>query len=143
MRLNHLLVPTDFGDSSEQAEALAVELASTFGAKLTLLHVWSVPASSYAEGLAWPIDSLEAAARDALGRAHLRLKARHANTDALLGSGVVWSQILAIIQERSVDMVVMGTHGRRGLSRAFLGSVAERIVRLSPVPVLTVSVASA
>jgi len=138
MRLKHILVPTDFGESSERAEAVAADLASKLDAKLTLFHVWSVPTPSYAEALSWPIDSIEAAAKDALGRAHARLKEKHPNADAVLAAGVAWDRIIEAARERDVDMIVMGTHGRRGVPRWFLGSVAEKVVRLSPVPVLTV-----
>jgi nucleotide-binding universal stress UspA family protein len=103
-----------------------------------LFHVWSVPTPSYAEALSWPIDSIEAAAKDALGRAHARLKEKHPNADAVLAAGVAWDRIIEAARERDVDMIVMGTHGRRGVPRWFLGSVAEKVVRLSPVPVLTV-----
>jgi nucleotide-binding universal stress UspA family protein len=139
MRLKNILVPTDFGESSDRAEALAAHLAKTFEAKITLLHVWSLPIPGYAEALAWPIDSIEAAARQALEHAHGRLKARHANTDSVLAAGAAWDRILETARERDIDLIVMGTHGRRGISRAFLGSVAEKVVRLSPVPVLTVT----
>jgi nucleotide-binding universal stress UspA family protein len=61
---------------------------------------------------------------------------RHANS--LLRQGVAWQEILAQISEAGADLVIIGTHGRRGLSRALLGSVAENVVRMSPVPVLTV-----
>jgi nucleotide-binding universal stress UspA family protein len=56
----------------------------------------------------------------------------------VLAHGEPWKQILEIAKERMADIIVMGTHGRRGLSRVFLGSVAEKVVRLSPVPVMTV-----
>ena len=52
--------------------------------------------------------------------------------------GVEWEQILEVVKARNADLIVMGTHGRRGLSRLFLGSVAEKVVRISPVPVLTI-----
>lgn len=138
MRLEHVLVPTDFGASSERAEALAAELAARFDAKLTILHVWAVPVPSYAEGLAWPLDGIEAAAREALARVLERVKAKHPKTDGRLVTGVAWDRILEAAKEGDVDLIVMGTHGRRGLPRALLGSVAEKVVRLSPVPVLTV-----
>jgi nucleotide-binding universal stress UspA family protein len=57
---------------------------------------------------------------------------------AILRSGVPWREILSAVEDVAADLVVMGTHGRRGVSHALLGSVAEKIVRLSPVPVLTV-----
>ncbi|MGO9838639.1 MAG: universal stress protein [Polyangiaceae bacterium] len=58
--------------------------------------------------------------------------------DSTLRQGPVWSEILAAAKSPKADLIVIGTHGRRGLSRALLGSVAERIVRTAPCPVLTV-----
>lgn len=137
MRLNHILVPTDLGESSQEAESLAVELAKTVKAKVTLLHVWTVPAAAYAEALTWPIDELEATAQKALDATVERLRARHPDVDGMLMSGLTWERILATAKELDVDMIVMGTHGWRGLTHFFLGSVAEKLVRLSPIPVLT------
>jgi nucleotide-binding universal stress UspA family protein len=73
---------------------------------------------------------LESALRD--------LKAKWPGSTALFKRGVAWRQILLAIEETAADLVVMGTHGRQGLSRALIGSIAEKVVRLSPVPVLTV-----
>lgn len=139
MRLKHILVPTDFGDSSERAEAAATELATKFDAKITLLHVWSVPTPSYAEALSWPIDSIESAAHDALQRSLASLKEKVPSSEAVLVAGLAWERIIEIAKSRDVDMIVMGTHSRRGVPRWFFGSVAEKVVRLSHVPVLTVS----
>lgn len=134
----HILVPTDFGDVAQHALDLAVELASSCGAKLTLLHVHSVPTPAYAEALSWPLDEIERAARAALDKALADTRARHANTDAVLEAGIAHDRIVELVKSRGVDLVVLGTHGRRGLPRVVLGSVAEKVVRLSPVPVLTV-----
>ena len=136
--ITHILVPTDFSEASDRATTMAVELARTFAAQITLLHVWSVPNTGYAEGLSWPLDGMESAARNALDEARVSLVKRHAATDAMLRVGAEWRQILDVVKERGIDLVVMGTHGRRGLPRFFLGSVAERVVRFSPVPVLTI-----
>ena len=140
MRLKHILVATDFGESSQRAEEAAAELGARLGAKVTLLHVWSVPTPTYAMALSWPLDGIEAAARESLERAQLRLKEKHRDIDIdiVLGAGVAWDRILDVAKERDVDLVVVGTHGRRGIPRMLLGSVAEKVVRLSPVPVLTV-----
>jgi nucleotide-binding universal stress UspA family protein len=138
MTIKHILVPTDFSETSERAVSYAVELASTFGAKITLLHVWSVPNTGYAEALSWPIDAMERAAKKTLDEARASLVKRHAATDAVLREGIEWREITDLVKERGVDLVVMGTHGRRGLPRLVLGSVAEKVVRLSPVPVLTI-----
>ncbi len=139
MRLKHLLVPTDFGESSQRAEDLAAELASKFDAKVTLLHVWSIPTfPSYAAELHWPTEEIEAAARAGVSEALARLKEKHANSEAVLAAGAAWERIAETATQQDVDMIVIGTHGRRGLPRFLLGSVAEKVVRLSPVPVLTV-----
>jgi nucleotide-binding universal stress UspA family protein len=134
----HILVPTDFGDIAQHAIDLAVELAAKYGAKLTLLHVYSIPTPAYAEALSWPLDEIERAARQALDKSLAETKARHADTDAVLDVGVAHDRIVELVKTRGVDLVVIGTHGRRGVPRFVLGSVAEKVVRLSPAPVLTV-----
>jgi nucleotide-binding universal stress UspA family protein len=134
----HILVPTDFSETSERSITAALDLAQAFDARVTLLHVWSLPSIGYAEGLAWPIDELQQAAREALADAQSRTAARYPKTESLLLQGNEWKQILETVTKRSCDLVVMGTHGRRGLPRLLLGSVAEKVVRLCPVPVLTV-----
>jgi len=138
IKFKNILVPTDFGDSSQRAVLLAIELAKAFGAHVTLLHVWSLPNTAYAEGLSWPVDELEKAAQTALDGELARVVKLHADTDAVLRVGPAWERILDAVKERGADLVVMGTHGRRGLPRMFLGSVAEKVVRLAHVPVLTV-----
>ncbi len=137
----HIVVPTDFGDCADHALDVAIALARRLDAKLTLLHVCELPVSAYAmyaQGLYFPMDSLEAAASKALAAATVRLKARYAGADSVLKSGTATDQLLVTCEEIGADLVVMGTHGRRGVSRMLLGSVAEKTVRLSKVPVLTV-----
>jgi nucleotide-binding universal stress UspA family protein len=137
----HILVPTDFGECAEQALEIAIGLATKLDAKLTLLHVCELPVSAYAmyaQGLYFPMDELEAAAKKALDEASAKLKARIPNAESVLASGTAVEQILNARKDNDVDLIVMGTHGRRGISRVLLGSVAEKTVRLSPVPVLTV-----
>jgi nucleotide-binding universal stress UspA family protein len=138
----HILVPTDFGDASEQAVSIALDIASKFEAKVTLLHATWLPPyyySAYAEGLAWPTDELDAQANKQLDATVAKAKARYPYVDKVLIAGEAWQGILETASERAADLIVMGTHGRRGLSRIFLGSVAEKVVRMSPVPVMTVS----
>jgi nucleotide-binding universal stress UspA family protein len=138
MTLKHILVPTDFSEASDRAVAMALELARAFDARVTLLHVWSIPTLGYAEALTWPIDEMEQAAKKALDGALASTSKLYAKTEALLRQGIEWKQIVETAKERGCDLVVMGTHGRRGLPRLVLGSVAEKVVRLSPVPVVTV-----
>jgi len=135
-----ILVPTDFGSAAARALDLALELAPSFDATVTLLHSGWLPPSYYAayEGLVWPTDELDLAAKKEFTGALAKAKARYGRVDGVLTSGETWQRILEVAKERNVDLIIMGTHGRRGLSRVFLGSVAEKVVRLAPVPVMTV-----
>lgn len=140
MPFRHILVPVDFGEPSDGAVDVALTMALEFDSKVTLLHVaWMPPYyySAYAEGLAYPMDEIETRAKAELDKAVAKAQARYPRVEGVLLSGQPWEQILEAIRQSHADLVVMGTHGRRGLSRVFLGSVAEKIVRHSPVPVLT------
>lgn len=136
----HVLVPSDFGEVADRALDLAIEIAAQFGAKITLFHTWVLPSvyAGYGHGLYWPIDDFEGQARTTLARTLAKAKERYPNIEMSLASGLPSKAILDIAKDRDVDLIVMGTHGRQGLSHAVLGSVAEKVVRLSPVPVLTV-----
>jgi nucleotide-binding universal stress UspA family protein len=138
----HILVPVDFGDASNEALEMALGLAPKLDAKITILHATWLPPyyySTYAEGLAWPTEELEGQAKKALDEVVEKTRARYAKVEGKLVAGEPRDLILQAARELRTDMIVMGTHGRRGIKRALLGSVAERIVRTSPVPVLTVS----
>lgn len=138
----HILVPTDFGEPAEHALDVAIALASKFNSKITLLHSsWFPPMAygAYAEGLAWPISDMIDAAQKELDAALVKAKKRYEQIDAVLAVTEPSQTILEIAKDRACDLIVMGTHGRRGLPRILLGSVAEKTVRLSPVPVLTLS----
>jgi len=143
-RFTHILVPTDFNPASDAALAYAKELALMFDARLTLLHVVTDPVATGA----WAPDVYVSASAE-MGARFLRTtrerleaaltpeeRARFAvRIEVWIG---VPAQIIEdIAREQKVDLIVMGTHGRRGLSHMFLGSVAERVVRHAPCPVLT------
>lgn len=137
----HVLVPTDFSTGSALAVDAALDLAEALGARVTLTHVIEMPPTymlTYAEGLAWPVDELDTAAKRELGQMVERLKKRYAAIDSLVVTGDPREVILKTADDVGADLIVMATHARRGLARAFLGSVAERVVRTSRVPVLTV-----
>lgn len=141
MKIQNILVPTDFGDSSRGALEFAVDLAKRFDAKLTLMHGFEVPSYAYVGLGATIVDYLppiEDAACKCLEAALRDLKAKSPSAAALFRRGAPWQQILLASDEIGADLIVMGTHGRQGLSRALIGSVAEKVVRLSRVPVLTV-----
>ncbi|MBX3199072.1 MAG: universal stress protein [Labilithrix sp.] len=138
----HILVATDFEETSERALDKALQLAEDLDASVTIVHVLQAPPvyySAYAQGLAWPVDELDGAARRALDAALAVAQKRHPKVDALLLVGAPRERILEAAAERKADLIVMGTHGRGGLVRAVLGSVAESVVRASPIPVLTLS----
>ena len=138
-----IVVPTDFSDCAKEAWALAQRLADAFGSELVLVHVL-VASPLFDEGPfsadrvrrvyevagKWAEASLEEWATKAKGRG-LRVR-------VALREGMPYREIVALATDERADLVVMGTHGRGGLDRALLGSVADRVVRLAPCPVLTV-----
>lgn len=136
----NILVPTDCGPAARRAAEIACGIAAESGASITLLHVWTVPLPSYAQGLTFPLEEMEAAGRQALDAeaARVREKCPSVNVKTMLLPGLAFRAVLEAIQEHGFDVVVMGTHGRKGLEHLFLGSVAENVVRAAPVPVMTV-----
>jgi nucleotide-binding universal stress UspA family protein len=131
--LRQILVATDFGPSSERAVETAAALATRFAAELTVAHVIDGGA------FAFPVArALRQAARTRLDATVAGLRARRLTVGGVLREGVPWEEICASATEASADLVVVGSHGRRGAPRLLLGSVAERVIRLSPAPVLTV-----
>jgi universal stress protein A len=136
-----ILVPTDLSEGAEQALDYACELARTLGAQIHLLNVISIPALGVPElGLALTstmIDQLVVDNQDAIDRlARTRCTAQLGRV--LIRTGDARDVINQTAAELGVDLIVMGTHGRRGISRALLGSVAETVVRRAPCAVLTV-----
>jgi nucleotide-binding universal stress UspA family protein len=136
MNIRHILVPTDFSEPSTQAVTYAFELAQTVGAQLSLLHVIEVPA--YAIEVSLPLEHLEQDARRELARILPEAETAHVAVTRLVEMGVPAQRILETATAEQVDLIVMATHGRTGLSHLVLGSVAERVVRLAPCPVLTI-----
>jgi nucleotide-binding universal stress UspA family protein len=139
-----ILHPTDFSASAEQALAQARSLARALGAELVLLHV-EVETPLYRESF---VDSGEvrrvfeaqhAWAREALGRRAEACRAAGVPARALLtAGGPPHESIVATAEAESADLIVLGTHGRGGFTRWFMGSVADRVVRSARCPVLTV-----
>jgi universal stress protein A len=136
MDIHHLLTPTDFSAPATQAVTAAFELAQTFGAKLSLLHVIEVPV--YAIEVALPLEDLERDARRELALLLPEAEAAHVGVTRLVDMGVPYQKIVETATAEQVDLIVMATHGRTGLSHLVLGSVAERVVRMAPCPVLTI-----
>jgi nucleotide-binding universal stress UspA family protein len=140
--LRRILVPTDFSRSSENALAYAAAFAEKFGAEVVLLHVVQdlalfVPeAVMAAPPLTAPVGQFLAAARQALEHAAAGVGGVTIRPE--VAEGVPYEEIVRQAREHDVDLIVMGTHGRTGLAHVLLGSVAEKVVRRAPCPVLTV-----
>jgi nucleotide-binding universal stress UspA family protein len=137
-----ILVPTDFSEQADHALDYAVELATQFGATVHLIHAIAVPAMGVHEiGVAYnamAMESLTKIAQNALDDRKARYRERIALASARCEVGDARDVIDRTAADLKADLIVMGTHGRRGLRRFFLGSVAETVVRSAPCPVLTV-----
>jgi nucleotide-binding universal stress UspA family protein len=138
----HVMVATDLSESSQAALKLALDLARTPGADLTVVHTCEIPVYSYTPEMAMaPVDLLTPAvdaARARLEELMRQVRKECPGAESLLEIGIPADKILSAAASCGADLIVMGTHGRRGLAHAMLGSVAEKVVRRSPVPVLTV-----
>jgi nucleotide-binding universal stress UspA family protein len=137
-----ILVPTDFSEHADHALEYAVELATRFDATVHLIHAIPVPAMGVHEiGVAYnamAIASLTKAAQDALDARKARYRERVELASARCELGDARDVIDRAATTLGVDLIVMGTHGRLGIRRLLLGSVAEAVVRSAPCPVLTV-----
>jgi len=138
--LHDILCPTDFSEPSRVATAYALEFARTFDARLHLLYVIEDPLlySPMFGGYAPKAEDLEAYAKTALENWILSEDAVGVEIDFRFVHGRAYTGILHQAAENGVDLIVMGTHGRGFLPHLLLGSVAERVVRHAPCPVLTV-----
>ena len=124
MKLSNVLVATDFSAISEVALGVAVDIAETSRARLHIVHV--VPPVTDVGDAAARLDQLK-------GRVDPRVP-----VETALLSGRAARQIVRYAADKGIDLIVAGTHGRTGLSRAILGSVAEAVLRTASCPVLTV-----
>jgi nucleotide-binding universal stress UspA family protein len=134
-----ILHPTDFSESSEAAFALACALARDHRCRLVVLHVIEVPVAAYLSGVLVPEPETE------LNKVWANLRElRPADSATLvqhrLVEGEPANEIVRVAAEMDCDLIVVGTHGRTGLKRLPLGSVAETVLRRAPCPVLTIKV---
>jgi len=140
--IRRILHPSDFSTASRAALKKAVELAKASRAELTILHVLSpvmpVPGDGYISPKVYDelIASSRSWAQKQLAKRVLSAKAAGVRAKGWLMEGVAHEQIVRVA--RRADLIVMGTHGRSGLAKFFLGSVAGRVVSAAPRPVLTV-----
>jgi len=136
-----ILCAVDFSEISEQALEYAFGLAAKLGAKVEVVHVCQLPAYLFSDGAVVPPADFEknylAGLQKKLDDLVTRYSDRGVEVAGDLLEGIPYEMITRCAQKRSADLIVMGTHGRTGLAHMLLGSVAERVVRSSTVPVLT------
>lgn len=145
MKIEKILVPTDFSGHSEEALKAALQLKGDFGAQLTVLHVFDV---SEMLGLGWTVygESLEAEvisrmesdARKALTEFVKKAGASEEEVTTLVARGRPFVEAVRLARNENADLIVMGTHGRKGIEHLLMGSNAEKVVRKAHCSVLTI-----
>jgi nucleotide-binding universal stress UspA family protein len=140
MATQHFLVPIDFSEYADYALEYAMALASKLDARITLLHViQSMPLGGADMGVTLPyayLQDLEAELRTNLESYRTRVTTAGLEGEMVLVHGIPFHEIIETAKAQQVNLIIMGTHGRTGLSHVFLGSVAEKVVRMAPCPVL-------
>jgi nucleotide-binding universal stress UspA family protein len=140
-RIERIVVGTDFSASAERALDDALDLAQMMGGTVLAVHAYEVPALSLPDGVVISPgleQTLAKAGMEGLAAVEKRAASRGFQIRTVLRVGAPWDEISAVAAEEKADLIVIGTHGRRGFSRALLGSVAERVVRTATLPVLVV-----
>jgi nucleotide-binding universal stress UspA family protein len=138
-----ILVPTDFSPQSSRAWETARRLAGALGADLFLVHVL-VEAPLFSEGpfagerVREVIDSMRVWVDKSLEQWAAQARAEGLAVTTQRRTGEPYREVLAAAEEFRAELIVIGTHGRGGLDRALLGSVADRVIRVATCPVLTV-----
>ena len=149
MKVQKILVPIDFSKTSHHALACAHSFAETFRAGLFILHVEDLPElnplNPSVETLVPSYSALEEVikvrhegSRAKMGQWLEEMRREGVDTSMVFQSGSPCERIIDVAEELECDMIIMGTHGRTGFQRLLLGSTAERVVRTSPIPVMTV-----
>jgi universal stress protein A len=140
---SRILLPTDFSDCSAEAARVALALAERFGSRITVLHVLDEPAALDPmfrgdvplELLRSRMESFAKESMEAFLSSHFT---GPGNFDTILAAGIPYREIIRKARECGAGLIVIGTHGRTGVEHVIFGSTAEKVVRNSPCPVLTV-----
>lgn len=142
IQIKRILAPTDFSPLGNRAVEVAGEFARRYDAELTIMHVMApffggteadvlaVPAAYYGKDIL-------AMLQERLDDLTDKLRAENTRVKAVISMGVPFMEIIKNAREQEVDMIVISTHGRTGISHALIGSTAERVVRKAPCPVLS------
>jgi nucleotide-binding universal stress UspA family protein len=140
---HRIVVPTDFSECAEAAWALAKRVAGSLGSEVVLTHVLVEPVvygdpsiaadttrELFEQGRKWVEDEIEKWASAA--------RAEGITVRTIVRTGSAQEEIVNLATDERADLIIIGTHGRTGLNRLLLGSIADRVIRFSPCPVLTV-----
>jgi nucleotide-binding universal stress UspA family protein len=139
------MCPVDFFPASKRAADYAIALAKAYESKLILLHVVSpvLPASyELPIDAADILESMTNASENEMKKLAARAQAKNVDADVIVRTGEIDLEIRSLVKDLNVDFIVMGTHGRRGFEKWFLGSVTERLLRRVDVPLLTIGAAA-
>jgi len=136
----NILLATDFSPASEAALPHAMVIAGQYGSKLYIAHVISPEFRDLqpSETTATMIQQERGSTEQKLEPLLSAVRQKGISCQPLIGEGVIWDVLLDMVQQNDIDLIVVGTHGRRGVSKLLLGSVAEEAFRMAPCPVLTV-----
>ncbi len=145
MKVEKILFPTDFSEGSFHALPFAVDLSKHYNSKLYILHViYDVAKATYShiphvssdelykEMSAWAQGEIESCCIEEIRGLP--------NVEKVVLKGIPYEEVIEFAEKQKIDMIVMGTYGRKGLERFLFGSTAERVVRRAPCPVMTVRV---
>ena len=136
---DHVLVPTDGSTASEDAIEHAIDLAAQYDATLHALYVVDAKTYSSLEAAADVVaDELRAEGTEAVEAIAARAEDAGVAAETAIETGIVHRSIVDYVDNEDIDVVVMGTHGRTGVGRFLLGSVAEKVIRTANAPVMTV-----
>ena len=141
MKLDTILVPTDFSENADRAFETAIQFAQAFDARLQLLHVYDIPDTTTVYEVTFPtgvVDGIRKAAGVKLESLKQQARAKGIESSIELVFGSPSQSIVKHAKESKTDLIIIGTRGQGSLKSFFLGSVAERTLRTAPCPVLTV-----
>ncbi len=136
--VKNILFATDFSQAADAAAPIAIQIARRYGAKVYGVHVNRFDDYTAAAPNAWAAMA-EAAEKETKEDARrLNEQLQNVEHEVVIGEGNTWEVMSNVIEQKEIDLIVLGTRGRTGLGKVILGSVAEQILRQSPRPVLTV-----
>lgn len=131
--IERILCAVDFSEASDNAFQYAADLADTLAGKLTLVHAFEMPLAADEPGMQDPLDTTLRGKLESMKIDSPQVHLKHVMQGGPAGEVICW-----VAQEENCDLIVMGTHGRSGLTHLIFGSVAEYVLRNSRCPVLTI-----